>query len=145
MLCCPHCLRLSTMVNNIVTRHSASTILFNGFNVVNSYKQCGQQLLCCGSTTLFNPVELQTHDFLPCRPVIFLFSSIYKTNNIYCIFRNEFYQSLYLIVNRYIKEYYYHICLATLPECIKELLKKESILLQLGLVKLNIVTLQLSF
>ena len=44
------------MKNNIVTRHSASTILFN---VVNSYKQCGQH-------KIFNPVELQAHDFFPC-------------------------------------------------------------------------------
>ena len=97
-----------------------------------------------GSTALFNPVELQAHDFLPCRRVFF-FSHPLTRQTTYCIFRNEFYQSLYLIINRYIKEYYYHICLAALPECIKELLKKESILLQLGLVKLNIVTLQLSF
>ena len=61
----PHCSRLSTMVNNIVIRHSASTTLFN---IVDNYKQCGQHL---GSTTLFNPVELQAHDFLPCssRPM----------------------------------------------------------------------------
>ena len=45
------------MVSNIVTRHSASTILFNFFH---SYKQWI-------STTLFNPVELQAHDLLP-RP-----------------------------------------------------------------------------
>ena len=34
----PHCSRLSTMVNNIVIRHSASTTLFN---IVDNYKQVG--------------------------------------------------------------------------------------------------------
>ena len=60
MLCCPHCSRLSTMVNNILIRHPASTILFNVVVLLTTVNNVG-------STTLFNPVELQAHDFLPCR------------------------------------------------------------------------------
>jgi hypothetical protein len=40
MLCCPHCSQLSTMLNNIVTPDSGSTILFN---TVDKCEQRGQQ------------------------------------------------------------------------------------------------------
>ena len=45
----PRCLPLSTMLNNIVTADSGSTILFNVNNV--------------GRTTLFNLVKQQAHNF----------------------------------------------------------------------------------
>ena len=59
MLYCPHCLRLSTMVNKILTRHSTSTVLNCSILLTTMNNM--------GSTTLFNPVELQAHDFLPCN------------------------------------------------------------------------------
>ena len=40
IFCCPHCSRLSTILNNIVKPESGVTILFN---TVNSLEQCGQQ------------------------------------------------------------------------------------------------------
>ena len=57
MLCCPHCSQLSTILNNIVTPDSGSTILFN---IVDNCEQRGQQNI------LFNPVEQQARRFLPC-------------------------------------------------------------------------------
>ena len=62
----PHCARLSTMVNNIVTCHSASTMLLNVL------QYCSMLLTTVnnvGGTTLFNPVELQALDFLVCMDV----------------------------------------------------------------------------
>jgi hypothetical protein len=52
MLCCPHCSQLSTILNNIVTPDSGSTVLFNivWTSVTN-----------VGSATLFNPVKQQAH------------------------------------------------------------------------------------
>jgi hypothetical protein len=40
MLCGPHCSQLSTILNNIVTPESGSTILFN---IVDKCEQCGPQ------------------------------------------------------------------------------------------------------
>jgi hypothetical protein len=40
MFCCPRCLHLSTMLNNIVEPESGVTILFN---IVDNCEQCGQQ------------------------------------------------------------------------------------------------------
>ena len=40
IFCCPHCSRLLTVLNSIVTPDSGSTMLFN---TVNSLEQCGQQ------------------------------------------------------------------------------------------------------
>jgi hypothetical protein len=40
MLCCPHCSQLSTILNNIVTPDSGSTVLFN---IVDKCEQRGQQ------------------------------------------------------------------------------------------------------
>ena len=53
MLCCPHCSQLSTILNNIVTPDSGSTILLTSVNNV-------------GSKTLFNPVKQRARRFLPC-------------------------------------------------------------------------------
>ena len=39
MLCCPHCLQLSTILFSIVTPDSDSAILFN---IVDNCEQCGQ-------------------------------------------------------------------------------------------------------
>ena len=39
IFCCPHCSRLLTVLNSIVTPDSGSTM----FNVVNSLEQCRQQ------------------------------------------------------------------------------------------------------
>ena len=49
MSCCPHFPQLSTMLNNIVTPDSGSTILFN---IVDKCEQCGQQ-------NMFNPVVVE--------------------------------------------------------------------------------------
>ena len=56
MLCGPHCSQLSTILNNIATPNSGSTILLTSVNNV-------------GRTTLFNPVKQQAHNFYACRAV----------------------------------------------------------------------------
>ena len=40
IFCCPHCFRLLTVLNSLVTPDSGLTMLFN---IVNSLEQCGQQ------------------------------------------------------------------------------------------------------
>jgi hypothetical protein len=72
MLCCPHCSQLSTILNNIVTPDSGSTILLTSVNNV-------------GSKSLFNPVEQRARRFLPCsvgylRLTLFL----YELTKIFC-------------------------------------------------------------
>jgi hypothetical protein len=71
MLCCPYCSQLSTILNNIVTPDSGSTILFN---IVDNCEQRGQQNI------LFNPVEQQARRFLPCTE-----SHIFHPKSIYTL------------------------------------------------------------
>ena len=53
MLCYPHCSQLSTMLNNIVTPDSGSTILFN---IVDKCEQCGQHNIVQSGLIIFTRV-----------------------------------------------------------------------------------------
>ena len=55
-----------------------------------------------GSTTLFNPVELQAHDFLPCtRPKIMSCNSLLKTG-----LNNVVLPTLFNVVNNIVQDCY---------------------------------------
>jgi hypothetical protein len=79
MLCCPHCLQLSTILNNIVTPDSGSTILLN---IVDKCEQRGQQNIvqsCWAAGSAFFAVYSIFK-----TTVIILFSQLYACPNPPC-------------------------------------------------------------